>query len=102
MAGVISHQRNDTGHIGTNNSAACYVETPRLGASGVKMTPENLIEIDFQRGNFFFNCPIKSFLNYFGDQYDWTAGGPSDGNEWKKYCIVPRAYPSRTLLLCLL
>ena len=34
------------------NSAACYVEKPRLGASGVKMTPENLIEINFQRGNF--------------------------------------------------
>ena len=34
------------------NSAASYVEKPRLGASGVKMTPENLIEIDFPRGNF--------------------------------------------------
>ena len=33
------------------NSAACYVEKPRLGASGVKMTPENDIEINFQRGN---------------------------------------------------
>ena len=34
------------------NSAACYVEKPQLGASGVKMTPENLTEIHFQRGNF--------------------------------------------------
>ena len=33
------------------NSAACYVEKPRLGASGAKMTPANLIEIKFQRGN---------------------------------------------------
>ena len=33
------------------NSAACYVEKPRLGASGVNMTPENFIGIKFQRGN---------------------------------------------------
>ena len=32
------------------NSAACYVEKPRLGASGVKMMPENLIKIDFSAG----------------------------------------------------
>ena len=24
-------------------------------------------------------------------------GGPHDGNEWKKYCVLPRAHPSRTL-----
>ena len=34
------------------NSAARYVEKPRLGASGVKMTPENLIEINLPGGNF--------------------------------------------------
>ena len=34
------------------NSAACYVEKPRLEASGGKMTPEILIEINYQRGNF--------------------------------------------------
>ena len=33
------------------NSAACYVEKPRLGASGVTMTLENLVKIKFQRGN---------------------------------------------------
>ena len=33
----------------------------------------------------------------FGDRYDWTTGAPHDGNEWKKYHVVPRAYPSRTL-----
>ena len=34
------------------NSVACYVEKPRLGASGERMMPENLVEINFQRGNF--------------------------------------------------
>ena len=31
-------------------------------------------------------------------RYDWTTGAPHDGNEWKKYRVVPRAHPSRTLL----
>ena len=29
-----------------------------------------------------------------GDLYDWTTGAPHDGNEWKKYRVVPRAQPS--------
>ena len=29
------------------------------------------------------------------DRYDRTTGGPYDGNEWRKYCVVPRAHPSR-------
>ena len=33
----------------------------------------------------------------FGGWYDWTTGVPHDGNEWKKYRVVPRAHPSRTL-----
>ena len=33
----------------------------------------------------------------FGDQYDWT-GGPYDGNEWKKYRVVPHVHPSRPLV----
>ena len=32
-----------------------------------------------------------------GDQYDWTTGGPHDANDWKKYRVVPRAHPWRTL-----
>ena len=35
-----------------------------------------------------------------GDQSDWTTGGPHDGNECKKYRVVPCAHPSRTLLPC--
>ena len=34
---------------------------------------------------------------HFGDQNDWTTGGPYDGNEWKKYRFVPHAHPSRPL-----
>ena len=29
--------------------------------------------------------------------YDWTTEAPQDGHEWKKYRIIPHAYPSRTL-----
>ena len=32
---------------------------------------------------------------FVGDQYDWTTGGPYDGNEWKKYRVAPRAHPLR-------
>ena len=42
---------------------------------------------------------ISCFRNIiFGSRYDWTTVGPYDGNEWKKYRVVPRAHPSRTLL----
>ena len=41
-------------------SAACYVEKPRLGASGVKSDARNLIEINFQLGNFKI-APQNSF-----------------------------------------
>ena len=36
-------------------------------------------------------------LNYtkVGDRYDWTTEGPYDGNEWRKYRIVPRVHPLR-------
>ena len=46
------------------NSAACYVEKPRLGASGGKMTPENLIEINFQRGNLKLSHKIVFSINW--------------------------------------
>ena len=36
----------------------------------------------------------------FGDRCDWTTGAPNDGNEWKKYRVVPRAHPSRAPFLC--
>ena len=32
---------------------------------------------------------------HIGDWYDWTTGGPQEGNEWRKYHVVPRAHPSR-------
>ena len=35
-------------------------------------------------------------------RYDWTTGAPHDGNEWKKYRVVPCAHPSRTLLMLIL
>ena len=46
------------------NSAACYVEKPRLGASGAKMTPENLIKINFQRGS--LKLPHKIVFELMG------------------------------------
>ena len=41
---------------------------------------------------------IQSRCPFFGDRYDWTTGAPHDGTYWKKYRVVPRAHPSRTLL----
>ena len=35
----------------------------------------------------------------FGDRYDWTTGVPDSGNEWKKFRVVPRLYPLRSLVL---
>ena len=49
---------------------------------------------------FFFGVPLASnlcCLFFIVGRYDWTTGGPHDGNEWKKYRVVPHAHPSRTL-----
>ena len=35
-----------------------------------------------------------------GHQHDWTTGGPCDGNEWRKYRVVPHAHPC--IPVCLL
>ena len=32
-------------------------------------------------------------------RYDWTTGVPDDGNVWRKYRVVPRAYPSHPLFV---
>ena len=40
----------------------------------------------------------KNPPTFLGDRYDWTTGAPHDGNEWKKYRVIPRAHPSRTLV----
>ena len=39
---------------------------------------------------------IKKFM--FHARYDWTTGVPDDGNVWRKYRVVPRAYPSHPLI----
>ena len=36
---------------------------------------------------------VREEFSLFGDRYDWTTGGPYDGNEWKKYRVVPHAHP---------
>ena len=30
-----------------------------------------------------------------GDQYDWMTGRPHEGNEWRKFHVVPRSHPLR-------
>ena len=37
--------------------------------------------------------------SYLHAQYDWTTGVPDNGNEWRKFCAVPRLYPLRALVL---
>ena len=39
------------------------------------------------------------FSSFLGGRYDWTTGGLHDGNEWRKYRVVPRAHASRPLKL---
>ena len=36
------------------------------------------------------------------DRYDWTTGVPDNGNDWRKFRVVPRSHPLRSLLLCTL
>ena len=31
-------------------------------------------------------------------QYDWTTGVPDNGNEWRKFRVVPRSHPLRPLV----
>ena len=42
--------------------------------------------------------PCFLLIQYFGDRYDWTTGAPRDGNEWKKYRVVPHVHPSSARL----
>ena len=37
----------------------------------------------------------------FHAQYDWTTGVLDNGNEWRKFCVVPRLYPLRSLVCTL-
>ena len=36
---------------------------------------------------------------HFGDRYDWTTEAPDNGNDRRKFCVVPRLHPLRSLLL---
>ena len=41
--------------------------------------------------------PTASEVKVFRE-YDWTTGGPYDGNEGRKYYTVPRAHPLSSLV----
>ena len=49
-----------------------------------------------------FQTPFQTFC--FHAQYDWTTGVPYNGNEWRKFCAVPRLYPIAfpCFILCLI
>ena len=36
---------------------------------------------------------------FSGDRYDWTTGAPDNGNDWRKFRVVPRSHPLRPLVL---
>ena len=59
--------------------------------------PELRKKILRTRGFFWFYYFSNSSGN-LGCRYDWTAGGPRDGNRWRKYRVVPREHPSRPLV----
>ena len=33
------------------------------------------------------------FSPFLHAQYDWTTGAPDNGNEWRKFRVVPRSHP---------
>ena len=35
------------------------------------------------------------FRDFFCDRYDWTPGEPYNGNDWRKYSVVPRVHSLR-------
>ena len=43
----------------------------------------------------------RSHFPHIHAQYDWTTGGPDNGNEWRKFRAVPRLYPLRSLVCTL-
>ena len=46
---------------------------------------------------------LKDSLRILHAQYDWMAGVPDNGDEWRKFRAVPRLYPLRFLVLsCLI
>ena len=58
--------------IRQGNSAACYVEKPRLGASGVKNDARESHRNSFPTGQF-QNYPTKSFLNQLGNHLGYNG-----------------------------
>ena len=42
------------------------------------------------------NTPSRFFLHA---QYDWTTGVSDNGNDWRKFRVVPRSHPFRPLVL---
>ena len=37
----------------------------------------------------------------YDSRYDWTTGVPDNGNEWRKFRVVPRSHPLRPLVCTL-
>ena len=44
---------------------------------------------------------LKNVRTYL-PQHDWTTFLPDNGNDWGKFCAVPRSHPLRPLLFCTL
>ena len=66
--------------------------TPSLSCSSVMSVSGQFLRLSLSWR--LFANPDSDMCAKFGDQYDWTTGGPYDGNEC---CVIPRARPSRPL-----
>ena len=51
-----------------------------------------------QHPNFWEHLPVHSV----GDAYDWTTGGPYDGNEWKRHRVVSSVHLCISLFMLIL
>ena len=46
----------------------------------------------------YFKSIKHTIMKKLHAQYDWTTGVPDNGNDWRKFRVVPRLYPLRPLV----
>ena len=57
------------------------------------LVPAPLHQCSFSR-----HGQLDSLLSFIHAQY-WTTGVPDNGDEWRKFRVVPRSHPLRSLTL---
>ena len=72
------------------------------GGQKVRYVPRNQGKQAFWRdiSGFCWDIPavperFEKKRSLFGDWYDWTTGVPDNGNDWRKFRVVPHSHPLR-------